>query len=805
MKSRALVLSCLSLSLATHAATTILDFEGETKVWPAMATSGGEGTTAITNAFAVDGKRSFCFRVEPEKLKYGYVCCTIAFDKKRVDTSREYDRILVNVANLGPDKDKFTLKMRDFAFTGKGDVNLPGWGRGQIVIPIGRSDEADKGEVGKIDLVGSAAAVDVCAFFDSVQLMEKGDEVPPVPACTDEELRIIAVERAAYDRRKAEEARAAEAARVANQHAFRKALADAGAAAGICAGGMLVGKATGMDRLMPRDTDVSLAKVADRVSIRLARGEMENAQIFVMPAGDEGLRDVSVRVKGDLVSGAATMPAGAVACSVVGYTLSTNRLMYKQAYCEPSAVEGGYVRKVRKAKKGWYPDPVLPMVKSVDVAPLDVQSFWISVSCPRDQKAGTYAGALVVSAAGAKDATVPFEVRVNDFTLPVRSVLPLALTFSPMVWTAKSAQSPEVFAAMTAARTNRQSVVNLWGRHKDEWSDFLMDHLVTPDNIYLGAHGLPFKDKFRQYRDEGRLGNFCIGSCGAPASTNEPDMASWRAKVFPRIRKCYNDAKELGILDRAYIYGFDEWVPKRFPLMAAAVGEVKREFPDIPLMTTCVDVECGTGSSPLGQVDWFCLLTSKPYYYSNSVARAQARKEGRKVWWYVACGEHAPRANLLVENPLSDARQLFGAQSWAYKTDGFLYYEMTIWNTVHGIDPAKGPFTSWPANTWSPIPDAWYSGDGTWVYATIDGRPVSTIRFENLRDGLEDYAYMKILSDELARRSGAGDAWADRARKVLAVPKSVMKDIYDFNSAPAAIYAWRDEAADLIEKARISR
>jgi hypothetical protein len=72
------------------------------------------------------------------------------------------------------------------------------------------------------------------------------------------------------------------------------------------------------------------------------------------------------------------------------------------------------------------------------------------------------------------------------------------------------------------------------------------------------------------------------------------------------------------------------------------------------------------------------------------------------------------------------------------------------------------------------------------------------VRLENFRDGLEDFAYAKILEAKLAADPGA--SWAQEAKRLLAVPEAVAKDLAHYTYDPAVLYAWRDAIADLIEK-----
>ena len=73
------------------------------------------------------------------------------------------------------------------------------------------------------------------------------------------------------------------------------------------------------------------------------------------------------------------------------------------------------------------------------------------------------------------------------------------------------------------------------------------------------------------------------------------------------------------------------------------------------------------------------------------------------------------------------------------------------------------------------------------------------MRLENFRDGLEDYAYALELEKKFKSRANQDDAWAKRARELLAVPGDVMQSMTQFTGDPAAVLRWRDAMADLIE------
>jgi hypothetical protein len=79
--------------------------------------------------------------------------------------------------------------------------------------------------------------------------------------------------------------------------------------------------------------------------------------------------------------------------------------------------------------------------------------------------------------------------------------------------------------------------------------------------------------------------------------------------------------------------------------------------------------------------------------------------------------------------------------------------------------------------------------------------PVSSLRWEMLREGIEDYEYLSILRQRLRKR---GDRLPESARaeyeSLLAVPETITKDMTTFTKDASPIYQHRAAVARAIER-----
>jgi hypothetical protein len=547
------------------------------------------------------------------------------------------------------------------------------------------------------------------------------------------------------------------AERLASIERFQKACADLGRPTNL-----LVGLATSMEKVLPRDTPFEL-KPMHEIEISLARNEKESFQVVVLPVA-AALKKVLVSV-GDLKSpSGAVLPHDQVHCDVVGYVETKARPPYGTSLI------------------GWWPDPILDYLGPVDIAVGDLQSFWIRVCAPKDQAPGLYRGTLTVSAERVVSQVFPLTIRVRSFTLPTHSPLPVAITFSPHDYPADEKQPLE-----GEWRSSPEYPVNGWKKHKLAWAEMLADYYINYDSLY--RHGPPDFEVVKHLHQRGQLVAFNLGNFDAVAR----DPAAVR-DALEALRSAYDQANKLGVVDHAYIYGFDECKPEMFPLLEKTAQTLQREFPGALLMTTSYDHSYGM-DTVVKTMDAWCPLT--PSFKPDQAAKARAA--GRQVWWYICCGPHHPHANMFIEYPAIEGRLLMGAMTAKQRPDGFLYYQISIWNSRKPI--THGPFTDWDPRSWTT-----YHGDGSWTCVGPDGTPLPTIRLENFRDGLEDYAYAVILDEIIRQREASAKAltaaekeWLTSAKGALLVPDLLVQSMTNYSREPAQLYAWRNRMGDLID------
>jgi glycosyl hydrolase family 123 len=510
---------------------------------------------------------------------------------------------------------------------------------------------------------------------------------------------------------------------------------------GLAENGMLVGFATSMQKILPKDMPFELT-VSKEVSLSLARNEKESFQVAVMPR-EEALRGVTVTVSDLKGPKKAVLAKTQIDCDVMGYVKTEKAPPYDVPYV------------------GWWPDPMLDFLGPVDITQGDLQSFWIRVRAPKGQAPGTYRGTLTVSAEGVKPANYRLNVTVHAFTMPDCTPLPTAITFTP---------------GRVAACTPVD-----WDTMKYKYADFLADYYIDYDSLYR-REGPDF-DVLKHLHDQGRLTAFNFGYYGDASSAS-----------IDRFRSSYEKSKELGILDHAYIYGFDECRPERFPALEQAATAFKKAFPEVMVMTTSYDYSYGLDTC-VKSMDAWCPLTPK----FDPEKAAEVRAKGKEVWWYICCGPHHPDANWFVEYGAIEIRLIMGAMTAKYRPDGFLYYELSIWNK-------NKPITSGPYTDWNPVSWTTYHGDGSIFCVGPKGVPLPTIRLENYRDGLEDYAYTCILEDIVGQYQAKEStltkkerAWLDKAVKALEVPGLLVAARADYSDDPAVLYAYREQLAELID------
>jgi hypothetical protein len=80
---------------------------------------------------------------------------------------------------------------------------------------------------------------------------------------------------------------------------------------------------------------------------------------------------------------------------------------------------------------------------------------------------------------------------------------------------------------------------------------------------------------------------------------------------------------------------------------------------------------------------------------------------------------------------------------------------------------------------------------------------------ENFRDGLEDYAYARILAATIAKVEASPQLrasrrqWLAKAKALPAVPEELVKSLTEYNRDPAAVYRYRNGLATAITTAGV--
>jgi hypothetical protein len=495
---------------------------------------------------------------------------------------------------------------------------------------------------------------------------------------------------------------------------------------------------------------VEVPGAAASIEVSAARGELEDARVIVHGA-----------------SGHLSVETETGSAPLVQQGLSVLRL-------ETTGVAGNAVA-----------DPLPPLSRRSTVRPGEDVTLVLRFRVPDATPAGSYEGRLAFAAGGRSFASVPVHLRVFDVQLPARD--------DPAGFRTLFLLQPQVYVDSVLRRTRGDPATASTGV-TDRLFGFLSDYRISPGNW---EYGTPYPDG---YQDRGTYwdgaaatrmraeGAFPFSTMRLPIGTQHtPVSRTGQSPRRPETWAAYLTAQVLpfwqahGWLNRALIWGWDEpgpvygrqyVVPQACAAHAAGVPYLTTAAPERRIPARRVEIPWGQGTRAFtvaahgadneflwddqgcDDVDIWAVLSRRFYgsfatpverksgidvQHEHAQALATARARGAAIWsfTYEATTHDLGSPGYAATEPATDGR-VFALWNAVEGTDGTLYADgMTSYDG--GVDPYRSLA---------------HHGQHVLLYPALgrDDEPVSSLRLESIRDGIEDADLARMV---VARRGRA--------------------------------------------------
>ncbi len=422
---------------------------------------------------------------------------------------------------------------------------------------------------------------------------------------------------------------------------------------------------------------------------------------------------------------------------------------------------------------GWsgrWPDPLLPRT-TFDLEANITQPIWITVDVPSDVPAGLYTGSVRLLAGGHTLVERPWTVEVWDFTLPeathVGAIYDVRIPGGRKYWNLPPDEAERQIVRFMARRRLCPDCVRPFptiryenGRVTADFAAFdraahwYFDELkvpysYTPWYFYLFGWGLPPRKAFGE----------------------EPYRGTWpyegveRSQLRPEFKKAYqaclkafwDHLKEKGWEKRFVLYISDE------PFDGQA--HIRQQMKALCQMIHEVDPAIPIYSSTWKHVpewDGFITVWGIGHYGGVSVQQMERiRQSGARIWF-------TTDGQMCTDTPYCAVERLLPHYCFHYGAEAYEFWGIS-WYTY---DPFRFGWHAYIPQSDQPGKSYWVrypNGDGFLLYpGELVGHagPISSIRLEQAREGVEDYEYLYLLRQRLERVRGNPAARA-RAAEVL--------------------------------------
>ncbi len=399
-------------------------------------------------------------------------------------------------------------------------------------------------------------------------------------------------------------------------------------------------------------------------------------------------------------------------------------------------------------KSAFIPDPLEPskLGNAESVPAAQNQPFWITVYVPEGANPGDYQTTLTVNGGGGS-VNIPIKLHVYNFALPRR------IGFDGQ-WNSS-------FQALGGSASLAEV---------EKLKTFFYEHRLTPTSVswpaglnyngginYDCASGT-FKETPSDPYDFSQLGPKYIdgknwNGAGFPSfqimqfvnnSTPRPDPFCGVARGPDHYgTAAYNAAwsKLLSAIDsylvahnwqgKGYYYVQNEPQNQADADLAAYLASLSKTAAPNLRIAVSEEPKPAIAENPKANGKSYDIWMADLSAFQPDYAKLRQSK-GESVWWYFLYGDLPPNFNpITIDHSGVETRIPFWG-AWNYRVSGFAYYSTTGW----GSDPYNNPRPMGTAQ----------NGDGFLLYPPQNGELVSSIRWELLREGTEDFEYFLLAS-----------------------------------------------------------
>lgn len=521
-----------------------------------------------------------------------------------------------------------------------------------------------------------------------------------------------------------------------------------------------------------RNGEIS-ALATDYIVAESSKGENEGAQFLITPSKD--VAEFKVEISELKNQSGKVIP-------------KENISIYLEKYVEVTKKSNG---NNTDWPSGFYPDALLPFGKAVEygenkIAANENQGIWINFDIPASQEKGVYSGNVNIEI-GSQKTSIDIFFKVFDFVM-LEDIKMNTNAYTRHEWIIdgeldNTDEMYQVYYDFLLEKYNISST-NLPGTRqydKVDPKEFVKTLKKYINNPKFTGYNLPAPSVFLYNNDAplepsqkfgGKIDGMQYGRL--IADTDYEYIYS----VIKELAIQSNDKEDL--LEPAYLYlvFIDEagmngstWevgnVYTQFKntkkkvvedllkddslFFEKRVSTLKKSIENIPShVTTNLD----------GLVDNYVdeLIPLISHYNSaeerEAMNRWKAEKEGRALWAYEAWIPMSPFTTMHIDDSMLAHRSKFWMMK-KYDIEGYLYWGTAGYRGFKDSERAVPVDVYKDARTFD-LGSASPNGDGFFLYPGekygIKG-PISSIRLEALRDGIEDFQYLYMLEDAISEAS----------------------------------------------------